>query len=52
LMIASQVEDNKAVGAECIGRLAIIEPKTYMPQLQVYRLCHKFRFQLTCDRRT
>jgi len=35
LMIASQVEDNKAVGAECIGRLAIIEPKTYMPQLQV-----------------
>jgi cullin-associated NEDD8-dissociated protein 1 len=36
LMIASQVEDNKAVGAECIGRLAIIEPKTYMPQLQVY----------------
>jgi len=36
LMIASQVEDNKAVGAECIGRLAIIEPKTYMSQLQVY----------------
>ena len=35
LMTASQVEDNKAVGAECIGRLAIIEPKTYMPQLQV-----------------
>jgi cullin-associated NEDD8-dissociated protein 1 len=35
LMIASQAEDNKAVGAECIGRLAIIDPKTYMPQLQV-----------------
>jgi cullin-associated NEDD8-dissociated protein 1 len=35
LMVASQAEDNKAVGAECIGRLAIIEPKTYMPQLQV-----------------
>jgi cullin-associated NEDD8-dissociated protein 1 len=35
LMVASQIEDNKAVGAECIGRLAIIEPKTYMPQLQV-----------------
>jgi cullin-associated NEDD8-dissociated protein 1 len=52
LMIASQVEDNKAVGAECIGRLAIIEPKTYMPQLQVYRLYRKFRFRLTCDRRT
>ncbi|KAH8811979.1 armadillo-type protein [Xylogone sp. PMI_703] len=36
LLVASQVEDNKAVGAECIGRLAIIDPKTYMPQLQVY----------------
>jgi cullin-associated NEDD8-dissociated protein 1 len=35
LFSASQVEDNKAVGAECIGRLAIIDPKTYMPQLQV-----------------
>jgi cullin-associated NEDD8-dissociated protein 1 len=35
LLSASQSEDNKAVGAECIGRLAIIDPKTYMPQLQV-----------------
>ena len=35
LLSASQVEDNKAVGAECIGRLAIIDPKTYMPQLRV-----------------
>jgi len=35
LTVASQVEDNKAVGAECIGRLAIIDPKTYMPKLQV-----------------
>lgn len=35
LFVASQAEDNKAVGAECIGRLAIIDPKTYMPQLQV-----------------
>jgi cullin-associated NEDD8-dissociated protein 1 len=35
LLSASQAEDNKAVGAECIGRLAIIDPKTYMPQLQV-----------------
>ena len=31
----SQAEDNKAVGAECIGRLAGIEPKKYLPQLQV-----------------
>ena len=35
LTVASQVEDNKAVGAECIGRLAIIDPKVYMPKLQV-----------------
>jgi len=35
LINASQVEDNKIIGAECIGRLAIIDPKTYLPQLQV-----------------
>lgn len=35
LLSASQTEDNKAVGAECIGRLVIIDPKAYMPQLQV-----------------
>lgn len=35
LLIASQGEDNKAVGAECIGRLSVIEPKTYLPLLQV-----------------
>ncbi|EHL00542.1 putative Cullin-associated NEDD8-dissociated protein 1 [Glarea lozoyensis 74030] len=36
LLSASQAEDNKAVGAECIGRLSVIDPKTYMPQLQNY----------------
>jgi cullin-associated NEDD8-dissociated protein 1 len=35
LVAASQAEDNKAIGAECIGRLTIIDPKTYLPQLQV-----------------
>lgn len=35
LVSASQHEDNKAIGAECIGRLTIIDPKTYLPQLQV-----------------
>lgn len=35
LVAAAQVEDNKAIGSECIGRLAIIDPKTYLPQLQV-----------------
>lgn len=35
LITASQAEDNKAIGAECIGRLAILDPKTFLPQLQV-----------------
>ncbi|CAI6341162.1 unnamed protein product [Periconia digitata] len=36
LVTASQAEDNKAIGAECIGRLTIIDPKTYLPQLQAF----------------
>ncbi|KAL6709223.1 hypothetical protein ACN47E_002039 [Coniothyrium glycines] len=36
LVAASQSEDNKAIGAECIGRLTIIDPKTYLPQLQAF----------------
>ncbi|KAH9216107.1 putative Cullin-associated NEDD8-dissociated protein 1 [Leptodontidium sp. 2 PMI_412] len=36
LLKASQSEDNKAVGAECIGRVAIIDPKTYIPELKTY----------------
>lgn len=35
LLVASQAEDNKAIGAECIGRITIIEPKTFLPMLQV-----------------
>ena len=34
LFAASDHEDNRAVGAECIGRLALIEPGTYVPELQ------------------
>ncbi|KAL9598811.1 MAG: hypothetical protein Q9219_004230 [cf. Caloplaca sp. 3 TL-2023] len=33
LLAASQAEDNKIVGAECIGRLTVIEPKTFLPTL-------------------
>ncbi|PQE12162.1 TATA-binding interacting protein [Rutstroemia sp. NJR-2017a BVV2] len=36
LLSASQAEDNKAIGAECIGRLAMIDPKAFMPQLKNY----------------
>ena len=34
-LTTSEGEDNKAVGAECIGRLISIEPKKYFPLLQV-----------------
>ena len=37
LLAASQQEDNKVIGAECIGRIAIIEPRTFLPLLQVSR---------------
>jgi cullin-associated NEDD8-dissociated protein 1 len=35
LLAASQADDNRAIGAECIGRLAVVDPRTYLPQLQV-----------------
>lgn len=35
LISLSQADDNKVVGAECIGRLAIINPKIYLPELRV-----------------
>lgn len=34
IFTTSESEDNRAVGAECIGRLSLIEPATYVPQLQ------------------
>ncbi|KAF2137453.1 uncharacterized protein K452DRAFT_235848 [Aplosporella prunicola CBS 121167] len=36
ILKASQLEDNRAIGAECIGRLTIIDPKTFLPQLQEF----------------
>ena len=35
LLAASQIEDNKALAAECIGRITIIEPTKFLPLLQV-----------------
>lgn len=40
LLAASQNEDNKALGAECIGRISSIEPQTFLPLLQVRRGGH------------
>jgi cullin-associated NEDD8-dissociated protein 1 len=34
LFAASQADDNRAIAAECIGRLAVLDPATYLPQLQ------------------
>lgn len=36
LLQASESEDNRVVGAECVGRLALIDPVAYIPQLQEY----------------
>jgi cullin-associated NEDD8-dissociated protein 1 len=35
ILAASDAEDNKAVCAECVGRMVIIDPNTYMPKLEV-----------------
>ncbi|KAJ5690746.1 hypothetical protein N7462_005138 [Penicillium macrosclerotiorum] len=34
LILVSQEEDNRAVGAECVGRLALIDPVAYIPHFQ------------------
>ena len=36
LMKISESEDNKAIGAECVGRLISNEPRKYLPLLQVH----------------
>jgi cullin-associated NEDD8-dissociated protein 1 len=36
IISSGQAEDNKVVGAECVGRLAIIDPQGYLPQLQSF----------------
>ena len=46
LLAASQQEDNKVIGAECIGRITIIEPKTFLPMLQV---CNSFTLSKVCS---
>ncbi|GES60245.1 cullin binding protein CanA [Aspergillus terreus] len=34
LLVVSEEEDNRAVGAECVGRLALIDPVAYIPHFQ------------------
>ena len=45
LLAASRAEDNKTLGAECIGRITIIDPGTFMPKVQV---CREKTFALLC----
>ena len=45
LLVSSQAEDNKAIGAECIGKLTIIEPKKFLPLLQVNHSLFMMFFQ-------
>ena len=47
LRTASQVEDNKALGAECIGRITSIDPPTFLPLLQVSHSSDTFKIILT-----
>jgi cullin-associated NEDD8-dissociated protein 1 len=35
LLLVSEEEDNRAVGAECVGRLALLDPVAYIPHFQV-----------------
>jgi cullin-associated NEDD8-dissociated protein 1 len=48
ILAASDTEDNKAVCAECVGRMAIIDPKTYMPKLEVSAPPSCFSSSHTC----
>ena len=34
LLVVSEEEDNRAVGAECLGRLALIDPVNHIPHFQ------------------
>lgn len=34
LLVCSEEEDNRAICAECMGRLALIDPRTFVPKLE------------------
>lgn len=42
LLLASNSADNRAVCAECVGRLAIVDPETFVPKLDVSFLAWPF----------
>jgi cullin-associated NEDD8-dissociated protein 1 len=46
VLAATDTEDNKAVGAECMGRMVIIDSKTYIPKLEVSFLLFRVQASL------
>jgi cullin-associated NEDD8-dissociated protein 1 len=53
LLIVSEEEDNRAVGAECVGRLALLDPVAYIPHFQVSKTSFKMTFPANdCFRNT
>lgn len=43
---ASRSQDNRAISAECIGRLAIVDPETFIPRLDVSQFCSIQRYSI------
>jgi cullin-associated NEDD8-dissociated protein 1 len=52
LVAASDAEDNRAVGAECLGRLALLDPTMFLPLLQVKQPLIYSKYILTILSRT
>lgn len=48
ILVVSDDEDNRAVGAECMGRLALIDPASYVPLLQVLIYLYPLWERKTC----
>lgn len=47
LLVVSEEEDNRAIGAECVGRLALIDPVAYIPHFQVCYSSSRYRSPVT-----
>lgn len=50
LLLVSEEEDNRAVGAECVGRLALIDPVAYIPHFQVSHIASCYLFLAATNR--
>lgn len=48
LLLVSEEEDNRAVGAECVGRLALLDPVAYIPHFQVGNIVMAYNLANFC----